>query len=402
MGVVTIKNFIKIIACISLSIITAFSCISAQGKTTAVSKKSVPNINYSSSLLYVNKKYIVANEKGIFVSNKPTSKWKRITSKYNSTGELFISDGKTVYFNTCSGYDPDHYKSSVYSIKTNGKKLKKIKKLKGSVNIIAAYKGNLYIENSPQGMLYYGHNKILRINLKSGKTKCISKNYDAGRCSYLNGRIYFSKFIAVAEFNNQNATYCLNLKNYKIKKVAKRLNAYSLSNAESPLCFLSYYCDDKKGCTTKNYIYSINSKHKIIKSKKLPDDFGTGYVSKNGKYVYYSNINLSKDVYYRQNLKTGVKKKITGPKKFPYNIIGDCKSSDIYFIYNNSDKYINKLSIYKLSGLKLIPLKINGAKTITLKDVYLNNSWTHGNYWISGKNLITTEKGKIKSYSLSK
>ena len=396
------KKSIRVIACVMVLLTLLTAQITAQGKET-VYRKSVPHNNYSSSMIYVGKKYILANESGIFTAKSPSLKWKKITSKYDGDGDLFISDGNTIYFATRSGYDPSAFKFTIYSININGKKLKKIKTCKGVTDLIAVYKGNLYIGYGPQGSLYC--TKINSINLKSKKMKTVSKKYTAGHYEYLNGRIYFSLLTAALVPNADYSTYCLNLKNGKIKKTAASTAAINMSTAYSPISLESEKVNSVNGNSKKNYIYTINSKHKISKSKKLPDNSSTEFVSKNSKYAYYRmiNNNTESSTYYRYNLSTGAKTKIKGTSgRLYYKIIGDAKNSDIYFVYDSSDEsYTDRINIYKLKGTKLVKQKINGSAYLTLKTVQVNGKWTHGNYWISGKSLITTQKGKIKTYKLS-
>ena len=392
----------KIILCMCIISILLVDSISVNA-ATVISKKSEPNRNWSSSLLYAGKKYILANEKGIFVSKKPEGKWKKITSKYKGNGQLFISNGKTIYFATVTPGSPDQNKYSIYSIKTDGKKLRKVKSGKGLAELIAVYKNNLYFGSNSQDYTYC--TKIIKYNLKSKKTKCVSGKYNAGRFGYLNGKIYFSGLVVTSEANNTSPLYSLNLKNNKIKKEIKRCSAYNLSKGSSSLYVSSYYYNINKGYKTDNYIYKINSKHKKTRFKKLPNDINSEIVNKNGKFVIYRTISndYTKNTYYRRNLKTGSQKKIIGTnEKYYYNVINDIKNADLYFV--KEDDYGSdslKIKVYKLIGTKIKSMRISGKKSIVLNESYnVNNKWTHGNYWISGSSFITTEKGRIKTFKL--
>ena len=392
----------KLKKCLSLCLVILTIILSVVSVGATISKKSDPTKNYSSSILYAGGKYILANESGIFVTTSPTSKWKKITSKYRGDGKLFISDGKTIYFATTSPGDPSQYRYSIYSIKTSGKGLKKIKSGKGPVELIACYNGNLYYGTAPVGSLYC--TKMMKINLKSKKVKCVSGNHPAGVYSYLNGRIYFSELLVTVSEETRRTVYCLNLKTGKIKKVLNLCSAHNMSKSTNSIAILSNKYGSSAG-TTNNYIYTINSKHKITRSKKLPNNACLEFISKDNKYAYYRIINSSRtgSTYYRFNLKTGKKEKIKGTGgRLAFDIIGDCKSSGIYFIANDSiESYTNKIRVYKLSGTKLISQKIGNNKYKILRTVSINGRWTHGNYWARGNTLITTEKGIIKTYKLS-
>lgn len=388
----------KLKKCLSLCLVILTIILSVVSVGATISKKSDPSMDYSgsTSLLYSGGKYIMANEKGIFVAKTPTSKWKKITSKYRGNGGQLISDGKTIYFTTTtsggnSGQTSYTEKYIIYSIKTTGKSLRKIKSGSGPADLIACYGNNLYYGGSIDGF----RSNIIKLNLKNKKVRCVSGKYSAGLYQYLNGRIYFSPIPAEVSSEKSRNTYCLNLKTQKIKKVISHSIAMNMSKSTNSIAILSNKYGSSGG-TTNNYIYTINSKHKITKSKKLPNNVEMRMVSKDNKYAYYlkSVPSTASLEYYRFNLKTGKKEKIKGTsKKQYYNIIGDCKSSDIYFNINTYSNNSMNLKVYKLSGTKLIRQKISGKTSKTL------NSST--NYWISGKYLITNCKGKIKVYKLS-
>lgn len=394
------KKVLSIFICVAVTMsCMSFSVSAGSAKTVKnnYKKSDWGNLYTNSNLLYVNKKYIFANEKGIYVKKSLTAKGKKITGKV--TEEMFLSDGKTVYFTVNSGGNLEQRKYAIYSVKTNGKGLKKIKSGKGLTELITVYKGNLYYGYAPQGSLYC--TKINKMNLSSKKSKCISGKRDAAFTDYYNGRIYFSEAMGTMEYINENAVYSVDLKTEKIKKVVNHAfikKSYS-GKTKKKLWIDSYTYNLKSNKPTNHYIYIINSNNKKTRSKKLPDNSDVAYVNPSCTYAIIRYFGDNNYIYYKLNLKTCKKAKISGITGYWY-VVSDAKSGAFYFVGDSGSRSTHRMKVKKLFGTKTKTCKIGGKSSINLIEYEISGKIYNVNYWISDGCFVVNEKGKFKSYKL--
>lgn len=380
------KKILSILITFTL-VVSLFSTMPATADASANNSFRLGEKNDTSCLLYVNKKYIYSNKKGIFIKSSPKGKSKKITSK--TTEEAILSNGKTVYFVTYpsgTAKEPEQINYKIYSVKTNGKGLKAIKSGKGMISLVTIYKNNLYYQDSKDGNYYNNLPcRLVKLSHKSKKSKCISGSKTAGKVSYFNGKIYFSNYVfSYDEIDKDSIVYSVNLNNDKIKKEISYSASgnYSYTTSKS-IYFYSFKWSGSKMSNVR--IYTIDKNNKLTKSKKLPNNSLVKHITSDGKYAIINN----NETYYKFNLKTGAKKKIITTSG-EFDITSGVKpTSSVYFIFD--DNTTNRVAVKKLVGNKLKHCKISGN---------VNMKISNKSYWIAGNYLLVESNGLLKSYKL--
>lgn len=379
---------------ILLTAVIAFSAIMvmpAAGAATAA-EFSVSGLTETgeSSLVYAGGKYIVANKKGIFVKKSVTASPKKITTK-SARGRI-VSDGKIIYFLVQSGEKSGNYKYTVYSVKTNGKSLKKIRSAKGCAELLACYNGKLYF-NDTAGKYTLNKTRIVGLNLKSKKAANITKSKKANVAMYYKSKIYFCYRADTDMDTQKTAVYSVNLRNNKVSKVLSKA-AIELQEENTGAPVLGSYKLDKQNFSYKNmYVYTINSKHKVTKSHSFPNNMLPQYV--NGKYAIA--MDMATFSTYKITLKSGAKKKLTGNYQMFMDVTSGVKSSNsVYGITISSmfggagDDDLDTMVVKKLVGNRFVSCKV-GGKT----------NFTGDNWWIAGNYIIVDNNSKINTYKLA-
>lgn len=214
-----------------------------------------------------------------------------------------ISDGSTVYYvetktseyyGNCTGY--------VYRIKVNGSGKKQIGKLKNISEPTAYYNGNLYFtcidKNDPTLMHTY------RMNVKNGATKRAIKNvYVSGqKGQYLLARPNTGALMPLP-------LYVYNCKTGKAVCITKKGGTANFSGSK---IYYSEFVKESYGGSDN--IFRIRSCTLSGKGKKtLANNIKATYTGMTtSKYAYYYVYNSSSDQkYYRYNLKTKKKSRIS-------------------------------------------------------------------------------------------
>ncbi len=371
------KKIISLALCVIITI-TSLSIVSVSAKPVKNNYKVSTGSLYGDELLYVGGKYIFSTLKGIYVKKSCTAKLKKVVGRkwLDVLKTSVVSDGKKAYF---IAYGPENY----WLMKTNLKKGYKRKCCLPNMSdnqfeyFITLYHGKAYFLNMMDG-------KIYQITISNGRMKCISKKHSANNATYHNGYIYFSNDSgALGERSTQN-TWRINLRNNKISKVLSKTNATDFNPSPNKISLWKY--DEKSQrdgyMRTKNYIYTIGTNNKKVKSKQLPDKALVEIVDSKGKYaIFEKNTNL-----YKFMLKTGKKYKLSSIGY--HQVKADMKhTKSLYFI-----KDIKKITVKKLKGNKLVSCKINGKKSISAGT----------DCWVSAGYLFVSYKGsKLKTYKLS-
>lgn len=362
-------------------IITAFSI-----PTTTVSAATKNKFKFSDKgVLYVGNKYFFGTENGIYTSKTLTGTKKKIASK--SSNDIWsgaytpqmISDGKTVYFAVTKKSNKQYIdnKYVIYSVKSSGKSLKKIKTIdKGEYfKFITCYKGYIYF---CAGYQHYASN-LYKMKTSGKNLKKIKTGSSVG--FYFNGSIYCNR----AHSDVSKST---------LYKVNPKTNKYKKYKDDAPFGVSQYpYFTTQKinrsGTVVKHYnIYTSTNGKSFKKSKKLPSSAYVYFASGKTKYAIIEVKNKP----YKFNLKTGKKKKITGIYDLQYNLYGkvkaDLRNDKVYFI----TKTDYSITVQKLSGTKAKTCKIDGMSSISSYDI--------SNYNVVNGYLVVTENGKIKTYKL--
>lgn len=326
----------------------------------------------ANSYLHSGKKYIMTDSSGISIYDSLNLKNKVRINKAISIEGNYITNGKTIYF-TVSAKD-GHRGHYIYSVKTNGKSLKMLKRCNIESKLITCYKNCIYyVDNNVEGGTF--PTKLIKFNLKTKKSKCISGNHTACAACYYNKKIYFSAPLLDVSEVNSNSVYYVNLKNNKIKKVKEYATLakpqYHLT--KNQICFESFRY--KNNNTYDIRICHIN-KNKLIKSKKLPNNSIVDAIFSSTKKAIISIPNKYGKKYYIFNLSTGKKKKISGLDNDYYQVKLNEKGTVAYFAKESSER----LYISKLSGTKTKPCKIdNWSDWINISNVYSYSWWVVGN-----------------------
>lgn len=385
------KKLISIILC---AVIAASCTAFSSGAKTSDNEYIASSETYEeSTLLYVKNKYIFSGEKGVCVKKSINGKAKKVTSKVNFSN--ILSNGSTVYFTTQKfNKDNEFYsKITVYSIKTNGKGLKKITTLKGNYfNFISVYNGNIYA--SCGGAHYMSY--LYKIN-PAKKTAKNTGVYCAG--GYRQGsKIYFTSSHSDAD---EYPVCSCNLKTGEKKTV---LNpgfvigkSVGYDGYSKKLALQSYKCNSTRSAQAYKNIYTYKSNGKFKKSKDIPKEYYADYVLPDGKTAIISKGNS----YCKFNLNSGKKTKIkTTFSGYPYEteIVADTKTGKPYFA-----KITNgRLYIKKLSGNKAVSYKIKGKPSINILEA--GEQFKTSKFWIAGGYLAIDDNnnGKFKIYRLTK
>lgn len=362
-----------------LSLIFVTSLLLIPTTTEAASKTKNKFKTSDNGSLYVNKKYIFATQKGIYVKNKISGKTKKISGK-KSIGYTpsLLSDGKTVYFTvTGKSTDPyNDYRYTIYSVKTNGKKLKKIKTLDNGnyFTFVTYYKGYLYYCS---GIEHYA-SSLYKMNLSNKAATKVREGSSNG--FYFNGEIYCNRAHSDV---SESTLYRYNPEKGTITKFK--------DSAPFDVYTYPYFVTEKmnyeKGPTSLNIYTSTNGKT-FKKSKKLPSSEYVLYASGKTKYAVLEK----EDTLYKFTLKTGKHKKISGlnySRYGYYNIIKiDIKNDAPYFVYQTEDT----ITVQKLSGTKAVNCKISGKSSVSAKGITDCN--------IAGGYLAVNKNGAVKTYKL--
>lgn len=342
----------------------------------------------NNSFLYVNKKFILTSKKGIYFKKSAKGKSKKLTGK--KVANNFISNGKTIYFTYDMGYaGAGHQRYAVYSIKNHRKSLKKLFTGNIEISLVALYKNCIYyLDNDVVGGIF--PTCLYKYNLKTKKKSLIIGNNRCPRAFYHKGKIYYSNLLVDTPEINYTHLYSLNLKNNKIKKIQNNAEAIDYCSSSNIACFESNKWNRNTDNACNIFVYTINNKNKLTKSKKLPNNSILRHVNKKGTKAIYSK-GYSSD-YRIFNLKSGKNNRIQGIGNPYYSIITeDAKSSIIYFV--NISKS-NKMTIKKLVGNKLKAVKLSGKSSIKVSSRLFK-------CWIVGKYAIINNNNNYKTYKIS-
>lgn len=407
------KKFISTLMAI-IMLVSVLSVPTTTQAATANKFKTSKN-----GVLCVKGKYIFATQKGIYVSKKISGKAKRIVSKKSSApiktreGEYvsdLISDGKTIYFTVrkisnkegCEGCKV--YKYIIYSVKTSGKNLRKIKTIDivghdgayvdpdgtytdtvlgfNELKLAAYYKGCIYYCTRYTNTVTYASH-LYKINVSNKKITRIK--YGISDAFLFNGSIFCTKHVTDV---SPAELYKINPKTNKIKKYK--------DDASFAVYTHPYFVTRKIDETLSPYtvewknIYTSTNGKTFKKSKKLP--FPTNYVRYASGLTKYAILgNYGDDTLYKFTLKTGKKKKITGLQSYEYKdykIKVDIRNDKPYFVYQKDDT----IRVQRLSGSKAVNCKINKNDSIS--------SYGVDYCQIANGYLVVNKKGTIYTYKL--
>ncbi len=365
----------------AVCIITAFSI-----PTTTVSAASKNKFKFSDKgVLYVGNKYFFSTEKGIYTSKTLTGTKKIIASKKSTdiwsgayTPQM-ISDGKTVFFAITKKSTKQYIENKyvIYSVKSSGQNLKKLKTIdKGEYfKFITCYKGYIYF---CAGYQHYASD-LYKMKTSGKNLKKIKTGSSDG--FFFNGSIYCNR----AHSDVSKST---------LYKVNPKTNKYKKYKDDAPFGVGQYpYFTTQKinkyGTVVKQYnIFTSTNGKSFKKSKKLPTSAYVYFASGKTKYAI---IEVNKKPY-KFYLNTGKQERITGIYDLQYNLYSkvnaDLRNDKVYFI----TKTDYSITVQKLSGTK--------AKTCKIDDMSSISSYDVSNYNVVNGYLVVTENGKIKTYQL--
>ncbi len=230
----------------------------------------------------------------LYVSKSKTGKGKIIAKSSKGVfNEEVLSNGSLVYYTYYSNNSHDD-NGQIYSVKIDGKNRKYIGKVKYAYRIQAYYNGNLYIWDAD-----WPNNSIYRLNIKTGKVKCIQKS--AMLCDQ------YKHYLLIRNINKFDGKYSnAYIYNCKTRKSIKISN-----KVFSGLNFVSgkvYYAEKVNNKSISIKSCSLTGKSKKTLVRKLSANLhNTGKIT--SRYVYYMNPEASKC--YRYDMKTKKSKKIS-------------------------------------------------------------------------------------------
>ncbi|HCT92300.1 MAG TPA: hypothetical protein DF613_13130 [Lachnospiraceae bacterium] len=214
----------------------------------------------------------------------------------------FMSDGSTVFYAE-KIYKEDYALDYIYKISIQGKRRTYIGKMKDMNNFEACYGGNLYVScwdfrEDYQGEFDPCH--IYRINIKTGKTKCVVKNatVDSQYKRYLLASAPTDAAYAPRNF------YVFDCKTEKAVRIGKNIRFASFSANKV------YYAEGINDTAIRVLSCSLSGKNKKTIVKKLTVDGGAGVGRITSKYVYYLKGGKPR----RYNIKTKKSEKISEKK----------------------------------------------------------------------------------------
>lgn len=330
--------------------------------------------------LTVNNKFIYSDKKAIYYKNS-VNETSQVIVNMENTGQI-MSDGQTVYFTVNPGSSSENHGAyyewyEVYSVNIDGSNLNKLFQSKGNIELITCYNNSLYYidntyfspSNSDETKLN-SSDKLNKYNLSNGKNTVLEDNTikEFGTNSIRNAKcvgnkIYFTNtnLIVSDKTINKDSVVSFDLDSGKFEVIVKDIHiAYVNKISADTLYFSVCTMDIDTDTYSDYYIYSVNSKNKLSKSKKVPYYLGElQAINNNDSFAlfYVTDVNNNDCNLYKFNLNTGTVDVIKdGASKFKGTECGMFndleKTSDIYAIADITDdsyKYINT-ALYKFNG----------------------------------------------------
>ncbi len=220
-----------------------------------------------------------------------------------------ISDGSVVYYVETGDSDQNgNYTSYICRIKVDGSGKKQIGALKNVSTLTAYYKGNLYLSCHDENYVILLH--TYRMNVKNGAVKRVMKNACVSdqKGQYLLARPNSGALGPLA-------LYVYNCKTGKATRITKKGGSANFSGKK--IYYAEYVGDpfSRSGSTFRIRRCSLSGKGKKTLANKIKAEY-TGMLTSKYAYYFYYDSN-SNQIFYRYNLKTKKKAKVS-QKKFKW------------------------------------------------------------------------------------
>lgn len=360
---------------------SVFPVITGYGNATieGIKQKSINEFKVAKGILKIGNKYIATNKSEILYKNNITEHGKMLAQKAN-TGQI-MSDGKTIYFTVDNGRDDTngHNQYDVYRTDIYENNVEKVFSGNYEVELVACKDGSIYYidDETPGNGTVTFLTKLMKYDIKSDSSICVSEDNCATIAKYVNGKIYYSPPLISADDIDENTVFAYDIKSEKNIEVAKQ-SIVNPDTRKDRLCFETYVWGSNDEIVN-HYAYYFNDNNLLSKSQRLPDGY---YITNLGKtdtsFLYKSKTENTTEELYTFNLKTGEIKQIAKSVDRNNWIQFDEKKNEFFFIKfdwdSGNDSNSEKIYISRIKGNNIVKCLIDEKDYI---DYQMNYS-----YWI--------------------